>query len=137
LAEVPDKEEKQAMNDKVTAVQLLREEDVPYIDFTRGMKLSRAITAAGSTVLGGGWVKMDGSGELKDWTLPYDEALYVVRGELTIDCEERSTVAGPGQAILMAHGSKVSFKAKPDTVGFFALFPRDWRERQDRGERVW
>ena len=110
-------------------VQLLQESDVPYEQTAPGLDIARPISAAGFTGLGGGWVKMDGSGELADWTLKYDEVLYCVSGELEIVSDGTSTVARPGQAILIGEGTKVTYRAKPDTSVFFVLHPRDWAER--------
>jgi ethanolamine utilization protein EutQ (cupin superfamily) len=110
-------------------VQLLTEQDVPFEEISQGLGAARAITAAGFTELGGGWVRMDGSGELADWTLRYDEVLYVVAGELEIACQGTTTVARPGQAILIGSGTTVTYRARPDTTVFFVLHPRDWAER--------
>lgn len=111
-----------------SGVRLLREGDVPYEQISAGLEAARAITAAGSTELGGGWVRMDGSDEFADWTLKYDEVLYVVRGELEVESEGTATVASPGEAILIARGTTVTYRAKPDTLVFYALHPRDWAE---------
>ena len=110
-------------------VRLLTEGDVRFEEISPGLLGARAITAAGFTELGGGWVRMDGSGELAGWTLRYDEVLYVVSGELEIERDGASTVAGPGEAILIGRGTTVTYRAKPDTTVFFVLHPRDWADR--------
>ena len=111
-------------------LQLVRESDVPYTELTAGMEGSRGLTAAGFTTLGGGWVRMDGTGELPNWTLRYDEVLYVVRGETEVeDSEGSKVVAGPGEAILIGEGTTVTYRARPDTLIFFVLNPRDWDRR--------
>jgi ethanolamine utilization protein EutQ (cupin superfamily) len=109
---------------------LVRRDDVPFSEIAPGLEGARGLTAAGFTTLGGGWVRMDGSGELKDWTLKYDEVLYVVEGESEI--EERggeTVVARPGEAILIGEGTTVTYRAKPGTLVFFVLNPRDWDQR--------
>lgn len=111
-----------------SGVQLLREQDVAYEQISPGLEAARAITAAGFTELGGGWVRMDGSDELAGWTLRYDEVLYVVRGELEVEAAGTGTVARAGEAILIARGTTVTYRAKPDTLVFYALHPRDWAE---------
>jgi mannose-6-phosphate isomerase-like protein (cupin superfamily) len=113
------------------SVNLLRESEEPYIDFTPGMRLARVITSAGSTVLGGGWIRMDGTGSLDEWQLPYDEVLYVIEGQITIDCKGESITASAGQALLLAHGNTVTFRSPGEALGFFVLYPRDWSERRD------
>jgi ethanolamine utilization protein EutQ (cupin superfamily) len=87
-------------------VQLLREGDVSYQDISPGIAGARSITAAGFTRLGGGWVRMDGSGELAGWTLRYDEVLYCVDGRLEVETDGSRVVALP-----------------------VVLHPRDWAER--------
>lgn len=111
-------------------LQLVRESDVPYTELTLGMEGSRGLTEAAFTTLGGGWVRMDGGGELQNWTLRYDEVLYVVRGEAEVeDAEARKVVARPGEAILIGRGTTVTYRARGDTLIFFVLNPRDWDRR--------
>jgi len=110
-------------------LQLVKESDVPFSSITTGMEGSRGLTEAGFTTLGGGWVRMDGSGELRDWTLKYDEVLYCVTGEAEVESEGKTVVARPGEAILIGEGTKVTYRAKPDTLVFFVLNPRDWDKR--------
>jgi ethanolamine utilization protein EutQ (cupin superfamily) len=110
-------------------VELLQESDVPYEEVSPGLEIARPITAAGYTSLGGGWVRMDGSGELADWTLKYDEVLFCLSGELEIESNGSSTVAQPGQAILIGEGTTVTYRAKLNTRVFFVLHPRNWADR--------
>jgi len=111
-------------------LQVVRETDVPYTEIASGMEGSRGLTLAGFTTLGGGWVRMDGTGELQNWTLQYDEVLFVVRGEAEVeDSEGKRVVGGPGEAILIGEGTTVTYRAKPDTLVFFVLNPRDWDQR--------
>lgn len=114
-------------------LELVRQSDVPFTPMAPGMEGSRGLTQAGFTSLGGGWVRMDGSGELKGWTLKYDEVLFVVRGEAEVeDSSGKKVVAGPGEAILIGEGTTVTYRGKPDTDVFFVLNPRDWAERGTR-----
>lgn len=111
-------------------LQLIQESDVAYSEIAPGMEGSRGLTQAGFTTLGGGWVHMDGSGELANWTLEYDEVLYVVRGEAEVEeADGKKLVARPGQAILIGEGTTVTYRAKGDTLVFFVLNPRDWDKR--------
>jgi len=111
-------------------LQVVRETDVPYTQIAAGMEGSRGLTQAGFTTLGGGWVRMDGTAELQNWTLKYDEVLFVVRGEAEVeDSEGENVIAHPGEAILIGEGTTVTYRAKPDTLVFFVLNPRDWDQR--------
>lgn len=109
---------------------LVRRDDVPFSEIAPGMEGARGVTRAGFTTLGGGWVRMDGTGELRDWTLKYDEVLYVVEGEAEVEESGGETVvARPGEAILIGEGTTVTYRARPDTLVFFILNPRDWDRR--------
>ena len=108
---------------------LVKESDVPWSNVTQGLEIARGLSEKGFTTIGGGWVRMDGSGELADWTLKYDEVLYVVRGEASVESEGKTVVAHPGEAILIGEGTKVTYRAKGDTLVFFVLNPRDWADR--------
>jgi ethanolamine utilization protein EutQ (cupin superfamily) len=111
-------------------VQLVRRDDVPFTEIVPGMEGSRGVTEAGFTTLGGGWVRMDGSGELANWTLRYDEVLYVISGEAEVEAAGgRTVVARPGEAIVIGEGTTVTYRARPDTLVFFILNPRDWDQR--------
>jgi len=108
-------------------LQVIHESDVPFSDVVPGMEISRGVSKAGFTTLGGGWVRMDGSGQLANWTLKYDEVLYVVKGEAEVESSDGSrAVAGPGEAILIGEGTTVTYRARPETLVFFVLNPRDW-----------
>ena len=112
------------------SVAVIRQSDVPWSEVTQGMDITRGITQAGFTTLGGGWVRMDGSGELAGWTLRYDEVLYCVEGEIEVEEQGGQTaVAQAGEAILINNGTTVTYRARKPSLIFFVLNPRDWAER--------
>ena len=112
-----------------SAVKLLTDHDVPFTDLVPGLELSRAITHAGTTQLGGGYMRFSDDAEFGDWTLKYDEVLFVQSGELELASEGSSVKAHAGQAILIAKGAKVTYRGKAGTVGFFVLWPFDWDKK--------
>src|SRR2546421_10118919 len=94
-------------------LQLVKEGDVPYSEVTHGMEITRGITQAGFTTLGGGWVRMDGSGELAGWTLKYDEVLYCVEGEIEVEEHGGQTaVAQAGGGGLHGEGATRTYPAR-------------------------
>jgi len=111
-------------------VKLLTDQDLPYSTVVPGMELARSITHAGTTQLGGGYMKFTEDAELADWTLKYDEVLFVTDGELEVESEGNSTRARGGQAILIPEGAKVTYRGKAGTVGFFVLWPFDWNQKK-------
>jgi len=109
-----------------TKVKLLTDHDFPYTDLVPGLELSRAITHAGTTQLGGGYMRFSADAEFPNWTLKYDEVLFVQTGELAIVTDGATITAGAGQAILIPKGAKVTYRGRAGTVGFFVLWPFDW-----------
>jgi ethanolamine utilization protein EutQ (cupin superfamily) len=114
-----------------TKVKLLTDRDVPYDELVPGLELARAITSAGSTQLGGGYMRFAQDAEFADWTLTYDEVLFVQTGELTVVSDGGNTVAQAGEAILIPKGAKVTYRGRAGTVSFFVLWPFDWNRKVD------
>jgi ethanolamine utilization protein EutQ (cupin superfamily) len=109
--------------------RLLTDRDVPFSELVPGFELSRAITHAGTTQLGGGYMRFEEDAEFADWTLKYDEVLFVQSGEMVIVGENASVKAGAGEAILIPNGAKVTYRGRAGTVGFFVLWPFDWDKK--------
>jgi ethanolamine utilization protein EutQ len=109
-------------------VKKLTDSDVAWDELVPGLDLARSITAAGTTQLGGGYMRFSQDAEFADWTLKYDEVLFVQQGQLEIVQDGRSTSARAGQALLIAKGTTVTYRGKKGTVGFFVLWPRDWNK---------
>ena len=103
-------------------------------DYLEGSgKVSGAITSAGSTQLGGGYMRFAQDAEFADWTLTYDEVVFVQTGELTVLSGNGNTVARAGEAILIPNGSKVTYRGRAGTLGFFVLWPFDWNKKGGAG----
>ena len=111
-------------------VKLLTDQDLPFSQLVPGLELARSITHAGTTQLGGGYMKFTEDSEFADWTLRYDEVLFVQQGELEIVSDGKSVKAEAGQAILIPDGEKVTYRGKAGTVGFFVLWPFDWDKKK-------
>jgi ethanolamine utilization protein EutQ (cupin superfamily) len=114
-------------------VKLLTDSDVPWSELVPGFELARAITNAGSTQLGGGYMRFTEDAEFADWTLTYDEVIFVQAGELAILSDGGNTVARAGEAILIPNGTKVTYRGRAGTVGFFVLWPFDWNQKSGTG----
>jgi ethanolamine utilization protein EutQ (cupin superfamily) len=110
------------------APELLRPDEVSYEDLVPGLQLARVITAAGTTQLGGGYMRFTEDAEFPDWTLRYDEVLFVQAGELEVVGESGSVRARAGQAILIPKGTRVTYRGRAGTLGFFVLWPFDWEK---------
>lgn len=114
-------------------VKLLTEGDLPYSELVGGLELARAITHAGTTQLGGGYMRFPKDAEFPDWTLSYDEVLFVQMGELEVASEGESIKAHAGEAILIPKGAKVTYRGRAGTLGFFVLWPFDWDRKSRAG----
>lgn len=112
-----------------TTVKRLTESDLPYFELVPGLELSRAITHAGTTQLGGGYMRFAKDAEFPDWTLTYDEVLFVQKGELEVASAGSRVKAHPGEAILIPKGAKVTYRGRAGTLGFFVLWPFDWDKK--------
>jgi ethanolamine utilization protein EutQ (cupin superfamily) len=77
-------------------------------------------------------MRFEQDAEFADWTLKYDEVLFVHSGELEIVGEAGSVKAAVGQAILIPNGAKVTYRGRAGTVGFFVLWPFDWDRKNGR-----
>ena len=111
-------------------VKLLTDQDLPFSQLVPGLELARSITHAGTTQLGGGYMKFSEDAEFADWTLKYDEVLFVQSGELEIESEGERVKAKAGEAILIPDGAKVTYRGRAGTVGFFVLWPFDWDKKK-------
>ena len=116
-------------------VKLLTDRDVPFSELVTGLELARAITSAGTTQLGGGYMRFVQDAEYADWTLSYDEVLFVMTGELTVVSGGADIVARAGQAILIPKGAKVTYLGRAGTASFFVLWPFDWNKKVDRPKK--
>jgi len=110
-------------------VKLLTESDLAFSELVPGLELARAITHAATTQLGGGYMRFSSDAEFADWTLRYDEVLFVQAGELEIVSDSSSVRAHAGEAILIPNGAKVTYRGRAGTVGFFVLWPFDWDKK--------
>jgi ethanolamine utilization protein EutQ len=118
--------------DKVSGIRVMRESDVPYSGLADApaMELARVVTEAATTELGGGFIRyQNGDGELADWTLKYDEVLYVIEGVLEVISNGESFVAGTGEVMVIPKGVTVTYRGERGTKVFFVLQPRDWATR--------
>jgi len=118
--------------DNASGIRVMRESDMPYsgLDGAHAMELARVVTEAATTNLGGGFIRyQNADGELADWTLTYDEVLYVIEGVLEVISNGESFVARAGEAMVIPKGATVTYRGAKGTKVFFVLQPRDWATR--------
>ena len=95
------------------------------------VQIDRRTPPFGLAELAAGFVHFPDGGCTDPWTLPYEEAFYVIEGELTLHVEtageERRTVVGKAGDVLALHrGATVRYEGTPGTRGFYSLVPANW-----------
>ncbi len=98
--------------------------DFEELDGIPGFELARQVSAVGGLELGGGHLRFTQDIELLDWTLRYDEVIFIAEGELELESEEGVVRAGPGETLVIGRGATVSYRGKAGTRGSFVLYPR-------------
>ena len=66
-----------------------------------------------------------------DWTVTYDEVLFILEGSLTIEfAEDERHVCNTGDIVWLPRGTHLKYIAKDRAGYFYALYPVDWAARQ-------
>ena len=61
---------------------------------------------------------------LKDWTAPFDDIMYLLKGSLKIESEGKTYVAREGDFVLETKGTKMTLSAdEEDCETIFVTFP--------------
>ena len=83
------------------------------------------------TELSAGFITFTETGATDPWTLPYEEAFYVIEGELTLHLGDERIVATAGEVLTLEKGVTVVYEGTEGTRAFFSLVPADWMERME------
>jgi len=109
-----------------SGIYLLTPDQVPFVELVPGMGMARAISAAGVTQFAGGYMRLSQDAEYRDWTLTYDEVLFVHHGTLEIVASDGTSVkAEAGEAILIESGTTVTYRASSGSECFYVVWPRN------------
>lgn len=68
------------------------------------------------------------------YTMPYDDMIYVIEGELQLVHEDTITIGEPGDVLYIPTGQTLTFRSKGKCVVFCATYPVNWEELTDLGE---
>ena len=63
-----------------------------------------------------------------DYTMPYDDLIYVLEGELVLKTSAGDIVGGPGDVLWVPTGETLTFTATGRTVVFCATHPVNWQD---------
>ncbi len=92
-------------------------------------RIARVINGANSTHLGAGIEILENVSI--EWTVTYDEVLFIHEGEMTIVTGAERWHCKPGDIIWLPKGTTLSYDAsKGRCAYFYALYPVDWAMRQ-------
>jgi ethanolamine utilization protein EutQ len=64
-----------------------------------------------------------GAGESNPWTVTYDEALVITRGQFIVESHGRSTTAGPGEVIYLRAGTELVYRADEAAELVYVTYP--------------
>ena len=69
-----------------------------------------------------------------DWTVTYDEILFVIEGPLTVAFEDGEHLCDAGDIVWLPEGTRLKYIAEGRAAYFYALYPVDWAARQGIAE---
>ncbi|MEO7468687.1 MAG: cupin domain-containing protein [Sphingobium limneticum] len=110
------------------AVKVIRSQDVTLKD--RGgppghAEVGRAIDASLSSTMGAGFGRFDGCAI--EWTLLYDEIVYVIAGTFTVTVDGELHAAHAGDVMWIPEGTSVIYGGEAAHI-FYAVQPGNWAE---------
>jgi ethanolamine utilization protein EutQ len=104
----------------------------PAITPTGTTLIARVIDSSISRHMGGGTEYLENA--TIDWTVTYDEILFIHEGKLTLEFDTGTHECTAGDIVWLPEGTHLKYVAK-DRVGYFyALYPVDWAARQGTAE---
>lgn len=90
--------------------------------------IAREINAACSRTMGAGIEYLENV--TIEWTVTYDEVLFIHEGRLTIESGGERHDCVPGDIVWLPEGTALKYVAKERVGYFYALYPVDWAKRQ-------
>ncbi|MGF1630660.1 MAG: AraC family ligand binding domain-containing protein [Kiloniellaceae bacterium] len=104
----------------------------PAVTPSGSTSIARVIDSSISAHMGGGIEYLEDV-EI-DWTVTYDEILFILEGPLTVAFEDNTHDCRTGDIIWLPAGTKLRYIAKGRAAYFYALYPVDWAARQGTAE---
>lgn len=105
---------------------------IPAVTPSGTTSIARVINASVSRHMGGGIEVLENV--TIDWTVSYDEILFVVEGPLIVALEDGEHDCEAGDIVWLPAGTKLRYIARGRAVYFYALYPVDWAARQGIAE---
>lgn len=105
---------------------------VPAVTPTGTTEIAREVNARVSPSLGAGIEYLEDA--VVDWTVTYDEVLFIHEGRLTVEFDGRREECGPGDIVWLPSGTRLKYMARERVGFFYAVWPVDWAARQGTRE---
>jgi ethanolamine utilization protein EutQ len=80
------------------------------------------VNASNSDTMGGGF-GMFGTGSNIEWTVTYDELLFIHSGQFQLKIGDEIFHAGPGDTLWIPKDTPLTYIAEEDVWFFFAVYP--------------
>ena len=111
----------------------------PQVFHRSEMTLKQAVTPSGNTSIAR-VINSENSGTIGagieylenvtiDWTVTYDEVLFVLEGPLKIVFDDSEHVCTTGDIVWLPEGTHLKYVAEGRVAYFYALYPVDWARR--------
>jgi ethanolamine utilization protein EutQ len=101
---------------------------IPAVTPSGSTSIARVINSSNSRHMGGGIEYLENV--TIDWTVTYDEILFIIEGPLTIEFEDSRHRCDAGDIAWLPMGTRLRYIADSRAAYFYALYPVDWAARQ-------
>jgi ethanolamine utilization protein EutQ len=105
---------------------------IPAVTPTGTTSIARVINASNSRHMGGGIEYLENT--VIDWTVTYDEILFICEGALTLEFGGARHTCTAGDIVWLPEGTQLKYIAKERAGYFYALYPVDWAAQQGKTE---
>ena len=104
-------------------VKLFRRSDQDLVPKTSGAAVQGLVNTAFSKRLGAG-IGVFENCEM-EWTVTYDEVLFILEGEFKLETKDGTFHAGPGDTLWIPEGTWLIYRATAPVTFFYAVAPVD------------
>ena len=101
---------------------------IPAVTATGTTSIARVVNASNSRHIGGGIEYLENT--TIDWTVTYDEILFICEGTLTLEFGGARHHCTVGDIVWLPEGTQLKYIAEARAGYFYALYPVDWAVRQ-------
>jgi ethanolamine utilization protein EutQ len=105
---------------------------IPAVTPTGTTSIARVINSAISRHMGGGIEYLENT--VIEWTVTYDEILFIHEGTLTLEFGGDQHQCTAGDIVWLPEGTQLKYVAKERVGYFYALHPVDWASQQGTAE---